>query len=130
MAVVTGIEHFAIAAKNTEALANFYVNTLGFSVAYRNAKTPPTFFIKPAQAGAMIEIVPANEKPASRREMFDAGLVHVALSVSNLDATMKELAAKGIAFEGDIKVSGDVKAVFFRDIEGNILHLIERPTPL
>ena len=130
MAVVTGVEHFAIAAKNTETLANFYVATMGFSVAYKNAKTPPTFFVKPAQPGSMIEIVPAAEKPLARRELTDPGLAHVALSVTDLVKTMAELSAKGIRFEGDVKVSGDVKAVFFRDPEGNNLHLIERPTPL
>ncbi|MDD4889100.1 MAG: VOC family protein [Phycisphaerae bacterium] len=130
MAVQTGIEHFAIAARNTDALADFYVKTFGFSVAYKNAKTPATYFVKPPRAGSMIEIVPANEKPAVRRDLFDPGLVHVALSVTDLAATMKELAGKGITFEGDVKVSGDVKAVFFRDPEGNILHLIERPKPL
>lgn len=130
MAVKAGIEHFAIAAKDTEKLADFYIQAFGFSVAYKNAKTPPTIFVKPANPGSMIEIIPASEKPALRRELNDAGLVHVALSVSDLDAAMAELSARGVSFDGDVKVSGDVKAVFFRDPEGNILHLIQRPKAL
>jgi glyoxylase I family protein len=129
MAIVSGIEHFAIAAKDTQVLSDFYVKTLGFAVAYKNAKTPATFFVK-SPAGSMIEIIPASDKPATRRELTDPGLVHVALSVASVDRAMAELAKAGITFDGDVKVSGDVKAVFFRDPEGNILHLIERPKPL
>ncbi len=129
MAVVNGIEHFTIAAKDTAALSDFYVKTLGFTVVYKNAKAPPTFFVKPP-SGSMIEIIPASDKPPVRRENTDPGLVHVALSVSSVEEGIKQLAGRGIRFEGDVKVSGDVKAVFFRDPEGNILHLVERPKAL
>ena len=130
MALSTGIEHFAICARDTAALADFYVNTLGFSIVFRNAKTPPTLFVKPARPGSMIEIMPAADKPIARREMTDPGLVHVALSVADLAASMAELTARGIRFEGEVRVSGDAQAVFFRDPEGNILHLIQRGRPL
>jgi glyoxylase I family protein len=130
MAISTGIEHFAICARDPAALADFYVTTLGFSIVYRNAKTPPTLFVKPARAGSMIEIMPAADKPLVRKEMTDPGLVHVALSVDDLAVSMAELTSRGIRFEGDVRISAEAKAVFFRDPEGNILHLIERGRPL
>lgn len=130
MAVATGIEHFAIAAKDTRALTDFYANVLGFAVVFTNSQTPATFFVRPARGGCMIEIMPANNAPARRPERFDPGLAHVALSVSDLAATRRELAARGIAFETDVLVTGETKAIFFRDPEGNLLHLIERPMPL
>ena len=129
MGLIQGIEHFAIAAKDTVKLCEFYRDVLGFAVVYDNAKTPPTFFVKPA-GGSMIEIIPAPDKPVVRRDNTDPGLTHVALGVADLDAAMAELKRRGIVFEGDVKVSGEVRAVFFRDPEGNILHLVQRPTPL
>jgi len=126
---IVGIEHFSIAAKDTVSLSDWYVRVLGFQVVYKNAKTPPTFFLKPA-AGSMIEMIPASEKPAVRRENNDPGLTHVALSAPDFDAAVAHLQANGVTFEGEVKASGDVKAYFFRDPEGNLLHLICRPKPL
>ena len=54
--MVLGIEHAAIAAKDVERLAAFYVRTLGFEINYRG-KT--AIFVK-ASDGTMIEIIPAE----------------------------------------------------------------------
>jgi catechol 2,3-dioxygenase-like lactoylglutathione lyase family enzyme len=64
------------------------------------------------------------------RENNDPGLTHVALSVADFEAAVAHLQANGVAFEGEVKVSGEVKAHFFRDPEGNLLHVICRPRPL
>lgn len=130
MARIRGIEHFAIGARDPKALCDFYANVLGFRVVFRNEKQPPTFFVKPP-GGSMIEIMPAADgAKGDARSNADPGLVHVALSVDKLEEAMQRLAGYGISFEGEVKVTGDTRAVFFRDPEGNILHLIERPRPL
>ena len=54
--MIQGIEHAAIAAKDVERLAAFYVQTLGFEINYRG-KT--AIFVK-ASDGSMIEIIPAS----------------------------------------------------------------------
>ncbi len=123
--MIQGIEHAAIAAKDVERLANFYVQTLGFEINYRG-KT--AIFVK-AGDGSMIEIVPADGAP-SEATPKTPGLRHLALSVTDFDTECERLAAAGIAFLDPPLIKGGNKVVFFRDPEGNILHLIERSTPL
>ena len=123
--MIQGIEHAAIAAKDVERLANFYVRTLGFEVNYRG-KT--AIFVK-ATDGSMIEIVPADGDPTAATPKTP-GLRHLALRVTDFEAECERLTAAGITFLDPPLIKGGNKVVFFRDPEGNILHLIERATPL
>ena len=123
--MVQGIEHTAIAARDVERLAAFYVETLGFEINYRG-KT--AIFVK-ASDGSMIEIIPA-EGELTAATLKTPGLRHLALSVADFEAECERLTAAGIAFLDPPLVKGGNKVVFFRDPEGNILHLIERATPL
>lgn len=125
-----GIEHVAIAAKDTDALSKWYCDVLDFSVAYKNVRTPPTYFVR-GTYGSMIEIIPANDAPPVAHDEKDAGLRHLAISVDDFDAACADLKSKGVSFIAAPKeASGGVKLVFFTDPEGNLLHLIYRPNPL
>ena len=125
-----GIEHFAIAAKNTDLLAQWYCENLGFRVAHKNEKTPPTYFIR-GEKGSMLEIIPATEKPKQLQGLADAGPRHVAISVSDFDKAYEHLRSRGTNFLSEPReVSGGVRVVFFTDSEQNIIHLIYRPSPI
>jgi hypothetical protein len=60
----------------------------------------------------------------------------VTWSVDDVDAEVKELKKKGVAFEhyempgstleGDVHVFGDMRVAWFKDPDGNILNLINR----
>jgi len=123
--MVIGIEHAAIASPDTEKLAKWYVETLGFVINFNSGKT---FFVK-APNGSMIEII-ASETGLAPKAMKDAGLRHLALTVGDYDAAFAELKAKGVSFLGEPIVNADVKVAFFTDIEGNFLHIIQRLKPL
>ena len=123
--MILGIEHAAIAAANVERLAAFYVRVLGFEINYRG-KT--AIFVK-ASNGSMIEIIPA-EGQQSELSPKAAGLRHLALNVIDFDSECRRLEAAGVTFLEPPLIKGGNKVVFFRDPEGNILHLIERATPL
>lgn len=123
--MIQGIEHAAIAARDVERLADFYVRILGFEINYRG-KT--AIFVK-ASDGSMIEIVPADGE-LSEATPKTPGLRHLALSVTSLDAECERLIAAGVVFLEPPLIKGGNKVVFFRDPEGNLLHLIERETPL
>lgn len=123
--MIQGIEHTAIAAKDVERLAAFYVQTLGFEINYRGKSA---IFVK-ASNGSMIEIIPA-EGDVYEATPKTPGLRHLALSVSGFEAECERLTAAGVAFLEPPLIKGGNKVVFFRDPEGNILHLIERPEPL
>lgn len=124
-----GLEHVAICAKDTEALAQWYCDVLGFEVCYKNTKEPPAFFVK-QPGGSMLEIMPAKG-PRPARADTDEGLAHLAVGVADFDAAYNALKAKGVSFTGDPKeASGGVRVVFFTDIEGNLIQIIYRPNPL
>lgn len=121
----TGLEHTAIASRDPKALAHWYVDTLGFVI---NFEYDGNFFVK-APNGAMLEIIPA-EGAAPETAMRTPGLRHLAVMVSDFDAAHAELKGKGVHFLGDPFENQGNRLVFFHDLEGNILHLIQRPQPL
>jgi glyoxylase I family protein len=123
--MVLGIEHTAIASPDVQKLAQWYVETLGFVINYNSGKT---VFVK-APDGSMIEII-TSEGGLAPKAMKDAGLRHLALTVSDYDAAFAELKAKGISFLGEPIVNAEVKVAFFADPEGNFLHIIQRLKPL
>ena len=123
--MIRGIEHVAIASPNPEALANWYVDTLGFVINYRGTAA---FFVK-APDGSMIEIIPA-EGDRGGNTLKTPGLRHLALTVTDFDAVYASLQAKSVNFIAEpINAKGN-KLVFFTDPEGNYLHLLQRETPL
>jgi len=123
------LEHVGIAAKDVEKLSKWYVDTLGYQVAYRDPKTG-THFIKHG-ARSMLEITPANDAPRKSRAMKDAGLIHLAIWTDDFDRSYAALKAKGVKFVSDVdEEKGVKKVVFFEDPEGNLLHLMYRPRPL
>jgi glyoxylase I family protein len=123
--MVVGIEHTAIASPDPQKLAQWYVETLGFVINYNSGKT---VFLK-APNGTMIEIITA-EGDAAPKNMKDPGLRHMALTVSDYEAAYAELKAKAVSFVGEPILNQEVKVVFFKDPEGNFLHIIQRLKPL
>jgi len=123
--MIVGLEHTAIAAADHRGLAEWYVNTLGFIINYQSANAT---FVK-APNGYMIEIIAAEgERPAAG--MKTPGLRHLAVAVKEFEQVYADLQAKGVRFLTEPVESKGNKVVFFTDPEGNILHLLERETPL
>ena len=125
----SGVEHFAIAAKDTARLAQWYRDVLGFTVIYDNKKEPPTFFVR-LGAGSTMEMIPASEAARGTRKTNDPGLSHFALSVASFDAAQADLKAKGIELRDIRDASRGVKVGYFDDPEGNLVQVIYRPEPL
>ncbi|HYO84349.1 MAG TPA: VOC family protein [Bryobacteraceae bacterium] len=123
--MIQGIEHAAIAANNVEALADWYVRVLGFTINYKSANA---IFIK-APDGSMIELIHAAGERGSQT-LKTPGLRHLALRVDDFDAALTALQQHDVAFEGKPVESKGNRVVFFSDPEGNYLHLLYRATPL
>ncbi|MBV8898478.1 MAG: VOC family protein [Acidobacteriaceae bacterium] len=120
-----GIEHFAIASPNPKRLADWYVATLDFEISYEYAGN---YFVE-AKNGALVEIIPAEgEAPAT--QIRTPGMRHIAISVDDFDAAYNQLRQQGVTLEGEPYSSGDNRLAFFRDVDGNLLHLIRRAKPL
>lgn len=127
--MILGIEHTAICAQDTKALTDWYVKVFGMSVVYDNGKG--TYFVK-AHDGSMIEIFPAETEIAPT-DKANWGLRHIALSVSDdgFDALVEKLREEKVEVVVDVSVSeSGVRTFLFRDIEGNLFHLIYRPVAL
>ena len=120
-----GLEHTAIASPDPGALAQWYVDTLGFHINFRYDQF---FFVKAAN-GTMLEIIPAegNRGPNSFK---DPGIRHLAIAVKDFDQAHQKLKGLGVKFLGEPYENQGNRLVFFADRDGNILHLIAREKPL
>jgi len=126
--MVTGIEHIAIASPDPLNLARWYVDHLDFAINYE-APNSRTVFIR-APDRSMLEIIEAPAPASAAPGMRDAGLRHLAIAVTDVDAVYRRLQAAGISFQtAPVKVDGNT-LVFFSDCDGNILHLLHRESPL
>jgi len=120
-----GLEHTAIASPNPEALAGWYRDNLDFRINFTYAGN---YFVRAAN-GSMLEIIPSEgDKPAN--EMKTPGIRHLAIEVDDFDAAHEELKKRGVSFTGDPFTNQGNRLVFFRDLDGNLVHLIQRPAPL
>ncbi len=121
----TAFEHTGIASPDHKKLAQWYVEVFGFAIVYQSAGAT---FVK-APNGSMIEIS-AAEGDRVELAMKQPGLRHVALAVDDFDADLARIRAAGVKFLSEPVDAKGNKVVFFTDPEGNILHLIQRATPL
>ena len=125
----SGFEHTAICAHDSKNLADWYIRMFGLQVVHDNGKSPPTYLLK-APDSSVIEILPANPGEKTDYDQKQAGLRHLALLVADFDAALNHLREQGIDQFFDSRQSGESRLIFFRDPEGNILHLIWRAKPL
>ena len=125
--MIQGIEHSAIASLDPDSLVAWYVKTLDFVIEDHNPKSR-NFFIKAAD-GSRIEVILAT-RGTEIAEMKDAGHRHMALITDNFDADFARLQAAGAPLLTEAEIRGGNRVVFFRDPDGNVLHLIQRPVPL
>ena len=112
-----------VAVKNLQAAAQFYEGKLGF---------------KKAGGGEMqVLIYQSGKSTLMVYESQFAGTnkaTSITWMVDDAEVTVKELKAKGIAFEhydfpgmtrkGDIHIAGKSKAAWFKDPDGNILAVV------
>ncbi len=120
-----GIEHFAIASPNPKRLADWYAAYLDFEITYEYAGN---YFVQ-ASNGALVEIVPAEGERAEAG-MRAPGMRHTAISVDDFDAAYEQLKSQGVKFEGEPYTNQGNRLVFFKDPDGNLIHLIKREKPL
>ena len=126
--MVQGLEHIALASPDPVKLAQWYVDCLGFTI-YSQSPASKTTFVR-APNGAFLEIVMSNGAPRQPQQLRDAGIRHLAIAVSDLDAEFAFLKAKGVDFLGEPETLKGNRVVFFTDPDGNFLHLIQREKPI
>src|SRR5271154_5341594 len=119
------VEHIAIPATNPVALKNWYERVLGAREVFNNGQNPPTCLI--SLGNVWFEIYAAEKSLPDTANNQLAGFRHLALRVESLDAAKSELERHGIKFnEAERPAAGGGRILFFADLEGNLLHLVER----
>lgn len=121
------VEHIGLPARNATALRDWYVAKLGAECIAPSGEEPP-FFIRPPGSQARFEIYHATSSNPVTEDNWLAGWRHIALRVESLETARKELEARGVAFMEPVKpAAGGGRILFFKDCEGNLLHLVDRP---
>jgi glyoxylase I family protein len=121
------LEHIALPARDINALRDWYVAKLGATCIAANGTEPP-YFIKLPGATTTFEMYAATGSVPQTSDNGVAGWRHLALRVDSIEAARKELEARGVVFNDPIKpAAGGGRVLFFKDGEGNLLHLVDRP---
>ena len=122
--VFLGIDHPAVAAEDVDALADWYVEMLGYEKVFRHDK--PVWILR-ASDETLLEIMPRDETPRPERTTWTPGWSHLAIRVSNFDRAQAVLDAKGIVWTGDeVPAIGGGRVRNFADPDGNMLQILER----
>ncbi|MEY2466135.1 MAG: glyoxylase family protein [Verrucomicrobiota bacterium] len=121
------VEHIGLPARDSAALKDWYVKTLGAKLVFSNGEAPPAFLLKLA-GETLIEIYPGDFALKETANNKLNGWRHLALRVDSIEAAKTELEKRGVNITETIKpAGGGGRVLFFADIEGNLLHLVERP---
>jgi lactoylglutathione lyase len=125
--MITGIEHVAVFSSDTAKLKDWYIKMFDFKQVHDNQKG--TYFLK-AQNGFLIEFITSDKGDIPQGHTL-RGLRHIAISVDDFEEMTAKLQAEGVnvVIEPEITDKG-VGKFFFRDPDGNVLHLIYRPIPM
>jgi len=99
----------------------------GATLVYDNSQTPPAYLLE-FPGGLMLEIYQSDSFVKETGHNLLAGWRHLALQVDSIESAKAELEAKGVEFRDPVKpAGGGGRVLFFRDIEGNLLHFVQRP---
>lgn len=125
--MIQGLEHIALASPDPVKLAQWYVDHLNFTI-YSQSPTSKTTFVR-APNGGMLEIIASNSEPRPQ-QLRDPGIRHLAIAVTGFDAEYERLKAKGVEFVTSPETAKGNTVVFFKDLDGNYVHLIQREKPI
>jgi catechol 2,3-dioxygenase-like lactoylglutathione lyase family enzyme len=120
------IEHFGVYSRDTKALADWYVGTLGFRIVRTLEKEgrPPIYFLSGADGGE-IEILPTSE-PYAKRTLSQGGFSHIGLIVDDFGAMEAKLQQHGVALQGVRTTSNGWTIGYAEDPDGNTIEFVER----
>jgi catechol 2,3-dioxygenase-like lactoylglutathione lyase family enzyme len=107
----------------------FYSDVLGLELASDGADSMPLVY---RTGGTRLTVYPSAEAGTNRANAVCWGVG------DDVDAIVAALRGKGVQFEhypeigtldGDVHVAGNARLVWFKDPDGNILHLNNLPMP-
>jgi len=146
---IIAADHTGITVSNLERALEFWQNVLGFEFSHRAHQTREMAGQITGVAGAEIKLAvvkaPGGHKielleylaPPDRKQHVDlrpcdVGLVHVALTVDNLDAVLERIAASGWKAAGTPQTlqsgpNAGKRVVYVRDPDGTTIEFMQPP---
>jgi len=126
--MVRGVEHIALCAENVSSLVAWYHSLFNLEVVKEGEAGP--YFLK-FPDGFLIEVIEGSgDTPPVPRDR-EKGFRHIALSVTSIEKLVGGLKQTGGVIVEDFKiVPNGTKLFLFRDIEGNLIQLVERTNPI
>ncbi|TCO76494.1 VOC family protein [Marinisporobacter balticus] len=124
------MEHIGICAKDTMRLKDWYVKVFDFKIVYDNKKEKPTYFLLMEDEN-MIEIYPMEHAVAPKDTKKYQGIRHIAFGTDQIEKEYENLLKNDVEIIEELTTSSKgIKTAWFKDLEGNIMHFIQRPEPL
>ncbi len=140
---IRGIHHIAMHTKNFDAMVKFYRDAFGFKppaeeftwggseMMDRGIDTPGSrargLMLKAGNTYLeMFDYASPPPREGGAARPHDHGYTHFGIEVTDIAGEMKRLAALGMSFpEPDPVDLGDVKFIYGKDMDGNIIELLE-----
>ena len=120
------VDHIAVPALDPAALKNWYVRVLDAKAIWDNGQNPPTCLI--SLGNLWLELYQADAPLPERGNNKLQGFRHLALRVPSIAEAKAILETRGVSFVEEVRpAAGGGKVLFFADVEGNLLHFVERP---
>lgn len=121
---ILSIHHSSLLVSDTKASLKFYVDVLGLKQLERpNLPFPGAWLAVGDQQIHLLEL--DNPDPTNGRPEHGGRDRHVAMYVNNVDQLKQVLEQAGTSYT--LSISGR-KALFCRDLDGNALEFIEKPS--
>lgn len=127
--MIKGVDHIAIAARDSRALVSWYCDRLGMQVLFDNGEEPPCCLVG-GTMGGVLEIMPGNGKAGVTHEPLDPGLRHIALRVDDFQEAYDWLKSRVDDLTEPGPAAGGGQIAFFSDSEGNLLQIVSRDAEL
>lgn len=139
--MIRGIHHIALNTPNLSRMLEFYRDTLGFAVAYQMEWSnndvvdsavdlrDSTGRVVMLRAGNVyLELFEYTAPPARTAEPLrpcDHGYTHFCLDVTDIESEWQRLSASGMTYSRRPVDFGDVKAIYGKDPDGNVIEIQE-----
>lgn len=124
------IEHFAYNVSDPIAIAAWYCENLGFSVARKMDAAPNTHFLRDSSGAVMIEIYcnPPNEVPDY--SSMNPLQLHLAFVSANPAEDAEKLVTAGATVVDDLHLNDGSHLMMLKDPWGFAVQLCKRGTPM
>ena len=125
--MLQGVEHIAICAEDVPSLIAWYQRIFQVELVKEGQAGP--FFLR-FPDGFLIEFLETSGDIPPVPKDREKGLRHIALAVLSLEKMVGTLKKEGVEVVDDFKtVPNGTRLFLFRDIEGNLIQLVERKIP-